>query len=55
MYVANFAKTGADTDKFQEPTFNTNGGGTANIQYNSDAVDKAKSVGGHSVTGVREY
>jgi len=55
MYVANFAKTGADTDKFQAPTFNTNGGGTANIQYSSDAVDKAKAVGGHSVTGVREY
>ena len=55
MYVANFAKTGADTDKFQAPTFNTNGGGTSNIQYSSDAVDKAKAVGGHSVTGVREY
>ena len=55
MYVANFAKTGADTDKFQAPTFNTNGGGKANIQYSSDAVDKAKAVGGHSVTAVREY
>lgn len=55
MYVANFAKTGADTDKFQAPTFNTNGGGTANIQYSSDAVDRAKAVGGHSITGVREY
>ena len=55
MYVANFAKTGADTDKFQAPTFNTNGGGTANIQYSSDAVDKAKAVGGHAVSGVREY
>jgi len=55
MYVANFPRTGADTDKFQAPTFNTNGGGTANIQYSSDAVDRAKAVGGHSVTGVREY
>lgn len=55
MYVANFAKTGADTDKFQAPTFNTNGGGTANIQYSSDAVDRAKAVGGHSIAGVREY
>jgi hypothetical protein len=55
MYVANFTKTGADNDKFQAPTFNTNGGGTANIQYSSDAVDRAKAVGGHSVTGVREY
>ena len=55
MYVANFAKTGADTDKFGAPTFNTNGGGKANIQYSSDAVDKAKAVGGHSIAGVREY
>ena len=55
MYVANFTKTGANTDKFQAPTFNTNGGGTANIQYNSDAIDRAKAVGGHSVTAVREY
>lgn len=55
MYVANFPRTGADTDKFQAPTFNTNGGGTANIQYSSDAVDRAKAVGGHAVTGVREY
>ena len=55
MFVASFAKTGADTDKFQAPTFNTNGGGTANIQYSSDAVDKAKSVGGHAVSAVREY
>jgi len=55
MYVAKFSKDGADTDKFQAPTFNTNGGGTANIQYSSDAVDKAKAVGGHAVAGVREY
>lgn len=55
IYVANFAKTGADTDVFQAPTFDTSGGGTSNIQYNSDAVDKAKGVGGHAVSGVREY
>jgi hypothetical protein len=55
MYVAKFEKDGASTDKFQAPTFNTSGGGTANIQYSSDAVDKAKAVGGHAVTGVREY
>lgn len=52
MYVAKFDDT---SDKFQAPTFNTNGGGTANIQYSSDAVDKAKAVGGHTVSGVREY
>jgi len=55
MFVAKFAKTGADTDVFGAPTFNTSGGGNANIQYCSDAVDKAKAVGGHSVTGIREF
>jgi len=55
MYVAKFSATGADTDLFGAPTFDTSGGGTANIQYSSDAVDKAKAVGGHAVSGVREY
>ena len=55
MFVAKFAKTGAATDAFEAPTFDTSGGGTANIQYSSDAVDKAKAVGGHAVSGVREY
>jgi hypothetical protein len=55
MFVAKFDRTGADTDQFQAPTFDTSGGGTANIQYSSDAVDKAKSVGGHAVRGIREY
>jgi hypothetical protein len=55
MFVAKFAKTGAATDVFQAPTFNTSGGGSANIQYNSFEVDRAKAVGGHSVTGIHEY
>jgi Tfp pilus assembly protein PilX len=55
MFVAKFPRTGADTDVFQAPTFDTSGGGTANIQYSSDAVDKAKSVGGHAIGGVREF
>ena len=55
MFVAAFTKTGADTDVFQAPTFNTNGGGSANIQYSSNAVEMAKAVGGHSIKGVREY
>jgi hypothetical protein len=55
IFVAKFAATGAVTDVFGAPTFDTSGGGTANIQYSSDAVDKAKAVGGHSVSGVREY
>jgi hypothetical protein len=54
MFVANFSKTGSSTDVFGAPNFNTSGGGTANIQYSSDAVDKAKAVAGHSVKGVRE-
>jgi hypothetical protein len=54
IFVAKFDKTGADTDVFQAPTFDTSGGGTANIQYSSDAVDMAKAVGGHSIRGVRE-
>ena len=55
MFVAKFASAGADSDKFGAPIFDTSGGGTSNIQYSSDAVDKAKSVGGHSVKGIREY
>jgi hypothetical protein len=55
VFVAKFARTGSDTDVFQAPTFDTSGGGTANIQYNSNEIDKAKSVGGHSVLGVREF
>jgi hypothetical protein len=55
MYVAKFARTGAATDAFQAPTFDTSGGGTSNIQYSSDAVDKAKAVGGHTIKGVREF
>jgi len=55
IFVAKFARTGASNDVFQAPTFDTNGGGTSNIQYSSDAVDRAKSVGGHAIKGVREY
>jgi hypothetical protein len=54
IFIAKFSKTGADTDLFGSPTFDTSGGGTSNIQYSSDAVDKAKSVGGHAIRGIRE-
>jgi len=54
MFVAKFARTGADSDAFLAPIFDTSGGGTSNIQYSSDAVDKAKAVGGHAIHGVRE-
>jgi hypothetical protein len=55
LFIAKFSKTGADTDLFQSPIVNTNGGGSANIQYSSNYVDMAKAVGGHAVKGVREY
>lgn len=55
MFVAKFARTGADTDLFQAPTFDVSGGGTANIQYNSVEVEKAKSSTGHQVLGVHEF
>lgn len=55
VFVAKFAKTGADTDAFQAPVFDTSGGGTSNIQYSSTAVDMAKSVGGHAIHAVREF
>jgi len=55
IFVAKFARTGLDTDVFQAPTFDTNGGGSATIQYCSNAVDMAKSVGGHAIRGIREF
>jgi hypothetical protein len=55
VFVAKFAATGANTDQFGAPVFDTSGGGTANIQYSTDAVDKAKSVGGHAIKAIREY
>jgi hypothetical protein len=55
IFVAKFDRTGADTDLFKAPTFDVSGGGTANIQYNSEEVDKAKQVGGHRVGAVREF
>ncbi|HSE18218.1 MAG TPA: hypothetical protein VLB46_14270 [Pyrinomonadaceae bacterium] len=55
IFVAKFPTIGLDTDQFGAPVFDTSGGGTSNIQYSSDAVDRAKAVGGHSIKGVREY
>jgi hypothetical protein len=55
MFVAKFSASGDATDVFQAPVFDTSGGGTSNIQYSSDAVDKAKTVGGHAVRGIHEY
>jgi hypothetical protein len=55
IFIAKFNKTGASTDVFGAPTFDTSGGGSSNIQYSSSAVDMAKAVGGHAIKGVREY
>ena len=55
MFIANFAPTGASTDKFGQPVFDMSGGGNSKLQYSSDAVNMAKGVGGHSVKAVREY
>ena len=54
VFVANFSKTGSATDVFGAPSFDTSGGGTANIQYNSAEIDRAKGVGGHQVVALRE-
>ena len=55
IFIGKFARTGADTDLFGAPIFDTSGGGTSNIQYSSGAVDMAKSVGGHAISGIREF
>ena len=55
MFVAKFNAVGTDADVFGAPTFDTSGGGTSNIQYDTGAIDRAKSVGGHSIAAVREY
>jgi hypothetical protein len=53
MAVARFSKTG--TGGFLAPTFSTNGGGNALLQYDSDAVRKALNATGPQIMGVHEY
>lgn len=53
MAVASFPRTG--NGGFTAATFNTNGGGTATMQYDSAAVRKALNAGGPRVLGVHEY
>jgi hypothetical protein len=43
------------TGGFLAPSFTTNGGGNATIQYDSEAVRRALNVSGPLVMGVREY
>jgi len=40
---------------FLAPTFNSNGSGTSNVQYDPTAVQKALGLAGRSVIAVREY
>lgn len=53
MIVANFDKVGPGG--FRAPFFDTNGGGTSKMQYDSVAVRKALNVAGPRVWGVHEY
>jgi len=53
MTVARFDSAGPGG--FLAPTFNTNGGGTSTMQYDSIAVRKALNATGPRVWGVREY
>jgi hypothetical protein len=40
---------------FLAPTFDTNGGGNSNVQYDPDAVKKALGLAGRNVIAMREY
>ena len=51
--AAKFDQNG--TGGFLAPSFTTNGGGNATIQYDSDAVRRALNLSGPLVMGVREY
>jgi hypothetical protein len=53
MVVAKFDVNG--TGDFTAPTFNTNGGGNATMQYDSSAVKRALDLSGPLVWGVHEY
>ena len=60
IYVARFARSwpaseNGQSHPFLAPTFHTNGGGTANLQYDSEWVQKAKDALGDIVRDVREY
>jgi hypothetical protein len=53
MTVAKFDING--TGGFQEPYFNTNGGGNSTMQYDSDAIRQALNISGPRVLGIHEY
>lgn len=60
IYVAKFARSWPASENgqphpFLAPTFNTNGGGNADLRYDSNWVQKAKDSLGDIVRDVREY
>ena len=60
IYVAKFARSWPSSENgqshpFLAPTFHTDGGGNADLRYDSDWVQKAKNALGDIVRDVREY
>ena len=60
LYVARFARSWPSSENglphpFLAPVFHTDGGGTANLEYDSDWVQKAKDALGDIVRDIREY
>jgi hypothetical protein len=60
IVIASFQRTWPAADNnlphpFLAPTFNTNGGGNSDVEYNSQSVARALGVLGSRVTGVLEY
>ena len=60
IYLARFARSWPASENglshpFLAPTFHTDGGGTSNLEYDSEWVQKAKDALGDIVRDVREY
>ncbi|HET7114076.1 MAG TPA: pilus assembly PilX N-terminal domain-containing protein [Pyrinomonadaceae bacterium] len=60
IYVAKFARSWPSAENglphpFLAPAFHTSGGGTANLEYDSVWVEKAKDAVGDIVRDIREY
>jgi hypothetical protein len=60
VYVAKFARSWPSSENglphpFLAPIFHTDGGGTANLEYDSEWVQKAKDALGDIVRDVREF
>ena len=60
IYVARFARSWPASENgqahpFLAPTFHTNGGGNADLRYDSNAVQQAKDALGDIVRDIREY